>query len=265
MDDRAQTGTREPAAAPEPTATRELDKAYRPADFEPGIYERWRAADVFAPDGAGSRADPARQPFVIIQPPPNVTGSLHLGHAQRSTVEDLMIRHARMTGRPRSPASISIALEGRRSRIIAAEGEAGPASPGPRVRRWTREAIIGQQRGRRVIDRRRFVTRSSPASRGFPGATPTGGPPPIGPGRSSTVPWLPRMSMRWYHAGTGLPGHPLLTDEATGPPTPARPYPVDDPSETMLGAGRPVRTTPAMRPSSDTRLLPAPSATSRRR
>ena len=80
-----------------------LAKAYRPAEFEGPIYERWLAADVFAPDGAGSRADAARPPFVIIQPPPNVTGSLHLGHAQRSAVEDLMIRHARMQGgRPSS-------------------------------------------------------------------------------------------------------------------------------------------------------------------
>ena len=37
----------------------ELPKAYAPAEFEPAIYERWLAADVFAPDGAGSRADPA--------------------------------------------------------------------------------------------------------------------------------------------------------------------------------------------------------------
>src|SRR5688572_16181733 len=50
------------------------------------------------PDGAGSTADPELPPFTIIQPPPNVTGSLHLGHAQRTTVEDLMIRHARMRG-----------------------------------------------------------------------------------------------------------------------------------------------------------------------
>ena len=60
----------------------------------------WLDADVFAPDGKGSRADWSKQPFTIIQPPPNVTGSLHLGHAQRSTVEDLMIRHARMQRRP---------------------------------------------------------------------------------------------------------------------------------------------------------------------
>ena len=63
-------------------------------------HERWLAADVFAPDGAGSTADPSLPPFTIIQPPPNVTGSLHLGHAQRTAVEDLMIRHARMSGHP---------------------------------------------------------------------------------------------------------------------------------------------------------------------
>ncbi len=76
----------------------DLPKAYTPRDVEGAIYERWVAADVFAPDGAGSTADPALPPFTIIQPPPNVTGSLHLGHAQRTTVEDLMIRHARMRG-----------------------------------------------------------------------------------------------------------------------------------------------------------------------
>ena len=47
---------------------------YRPVDFEAAIYERWLAADVFAPDGAGSRADESKPPFVIIQPPPNITG-----------------------------------------------------------------------------------------------------------------------------------------------------------------------------------------------
>ena len=52
----------------------ELPKAYVPADFESAIYERWLAADVFAPDGAGSRADPTKPPIVILQPPPNITG-----------------------------------------------------------------------------------------------------------------------------------------------------------------------------------------------
>jgi valyl-tRNA synthetase len=76
----------------------DLEKAYVPSDFEGAIYQQWLDADVFAPDGAGSTADPGLPPFVVIQPPPNVTGSLHLGHAQRTTVEDLMIRHARMRG-----------------------------------------------------------------------------------------------------------------------------------------------------------------------
>jgi valyl-tRNA synthetase len=104
-----------------------LPKAYRPADFEAGIYERWLAADVFAPDGAGSRANDSLPPFTIIQPPPNITGSLHLGHAQRTTVEDLMIRQARMQGRPTlylpGLDHASIAAQVVLDRIIAKDGE----------------------------------------------------------------------------------------------------------------------------------------------
>jgi valyl-tRNA synthetase len=108
-------------------ASGQLAKAYVPAEFEHDIYERWLAADVFAPDGAGSTADWSLEPFVLIQPPPNVTGSLHLGHAQRTTVEDLMVRHARMLGRPAlflpglDHASIAaqFVLDG----ILAKEGE----------------------------------------------------------------------------------------------------------------------------------------------
>jgi valyl-tRNA synthetase len=135
----------------------ELNRAYRPAEFEGSIYQRWLAADVFAPDGAGSRADPAKRPFVIIQPPPNVTGSLHLGHAQRSAVEDLMIRHARMTGRPAlflpGLDHASIAAQVVLDRIIAAEGETRASLGRERYlgRMWrfveeTRETILGQQR-----------------------------------------------------------------------------------------------------------------------
>ena len=138
-------------------AERELAKAYQPAEVEGAIYERWLAADAFAPDGTGSRADSSKPPFVIIQPPPNVTGSLHLGHAQRSAVEDLMIRHARMQGRPTlflpglDHASIAaqFVLDG----ILAREGESR-ASLGrdrylERMRDFverTRGVILGQQR-----------------------------------------------------------------------------------------------------------------------
>jgi valyl-tRNA synthetase len=116
----------EPSATTKPPRPA-LPKAYVPTDVEALIYERWLAADVFAPDGTGSRADANLPPFTIIQPPPNVTGSLHLGHAQRTTVEDLMIRHARMRGHPTlflpglDHASIAaqFVLDG----ILAKEGE----------------------------------------------------------------------------------------------------------------------------------------------
>ena len=139
----------------EPTGT--LAKAYAPAEFEHEVYERWIASDVFAPDGAGSRADWSKPAFTIIQPPPNITGSLHLGHAQRTTVEDLMIRHARMLGRPAlflpglDHASIAaqFVLDG----ILAKEGESR-ASLGrerylDRMQAFiaaTREVILTQQR-----------------------------------------------------------------------------------------------------------------------
>jgi len=135
----------------------DLPKAYTPRDVEGPIYERWLAADVFAPDGAGSRADPAAEPFVIIQPPPNVTGSLHLGHAQRTAVEDLMTRHARMKRRPAlflpGLDHASIAAQFVLDRILAAEGESrqslGRERYLERMHRFvaeTRPTILGQQR-----------------------------------------------------------------------------------------------------------------------
>ncbi|HWH23385.1 MAG TPA: class I tRNA ligase family protein, partial [Candidatus Limnocylindria bacterium] len=105
----------------------EMAPVYRPAEVEPRIYERWLAADVFAPDGAGSRADGRKPPFVIIQPPPNITGALHLGHALTAALEDTLIRRARMQGRPTlwlpGLDHASIAAQYVLDRIIAAEGE----------------------------------------------------------------------------------------------------------------------------------------------
>jgi valyl-tRNA synthetase len=139
------------------TTSTELPKAYRPSDFESAIYERWLAADVFPPRGAGSRADPKAEPFTIIQPPPNVTGSLHLGHAQRAAVEDLMIRHARMLGRPAlflpGLDHASIAAQFVLDRILAEEGEdrqsLGRERYLERMHEFvatTREVILGQER-----------------------------------------------------------------------------------------------------------------------
>jgi valyl-tRNA synthetase len=135
----------------------ELPKAYTPRDVEGSIYERWLAADVFAPDGAGSTADPALPPFTIIQPPPNVTGSLHLGHAQRTAVEDLMIRHARMRGHRAlflpGLDHASIAAQFVLDRILAREGESrqslGRERYLERMARFveeTRDVMLSQQR-----------------------------------------------------------------------------------------------------------------------
>ncbi len=135
----------------------ELPKAYTPRDVEGPIYERWLAADVFAPDGAGSTADPALPPFTIIQPPPNVTGSLHLGHAQRTAVEDLMIRHARMRGHRTlflpGLDHASIAAQFVLDRILAGEGESRQSLGRERYLarmaefvETTRGVMLGQQR-----------------------------------------------------------------------------------------------------------------------
>jgi valyl-tRNA synthetase len=71
-----------------------LDKTYRPAEVEDRIYALWEAAGAFAADTA-SDADP----YTIMIPPPNVTGSLHMGHALTFTLQDILIRYHRMRSR----------------------------------------------------------------------------------------------------------------------------------------------------------------------
>jgi valyl-tRNA synthetase len=79
----------------EPTTESHLAKAYDPRLVETGVYDRWDDAGYFQP-----RERPDREPFVIVMPPPNVTGELHIGHALFVTVEDVMIRWHRMLGDP---------------------------------------------------------------------------------------------------------------------------------------------------------------------
>ncbi|HKW55031.1 MAG TPA: valine--tRNA ligase [Stellaceae bacterium] len=71
-----------------------LDKTYHPTAFEPAIYAAWEAAGAFA-----SHPDAAAQPYCIMMPPPNVTGSLHMGHALTFTLQDILTRYQRMRGR----------------------------------------------------------------------------------------------------------------------------------------------------------------------
>ncbi len=68
-----------------------LDKSYQPHALEPTHYQRWEAAGYFQPQ-------PAATAYCIMLPPPNVTGSLHMGHAFQDTLMDALIRYHRMCG-----------------------------------------------------------------------------------------------------------------------------------------------------------------------
>lgn len=72
----------------------ELAKSYNPKDFEERIYASWKEKGEFRPrEGKGEH-------FSIVMPPPNVTGILHMGHALNNSLQDIIIRYYRMTGRP---------------------------------------------------------------------------------------------------------------------------------------------------------------------
>ena len=79
----------------EPASKRDIPKAYDPQAVERRIYEFWVSGGYFSPT-----IDRSKEPFVVIMPPPNVTGELHMGHALTKAVEDLMVRWHRMKGDP---------------------------------------------------------------------------------------------------------------------------------------------------------------------
>ena len=71
----------------------ELPKTFDPADIEARWYAHWEQEGLFRP------ARPEAQPYTIVNPPPNVTGSLHIGHALDNTLQDVMIRYERLRGK----------------------------------------------------------------------------------------------------------------------------------------------------------------------
>src|SRR6202521_4080500 len=73
-----------------------LDKTYQPAEVEERIYRAWEAAHAF---DAGRPERKDAKPYSIVIPPPNVTGSLHMGHALNNTLQDILARFERMRGR----------------------------------------------------------------------------------------------------------------------------------------------------------------------
>ncbi len=72
-----------------------LESRYDPHAHEKSVYERWMAAGAFTPD----ETDSGKERFVIMIPPPNVTGVLHMGHALNGTFQDVVIRFQRMCGK----------------------------------------------------------------------------------------------------------------------------------------------------------------------
>jgi len=72
----------------------EINKSYEPGEVEKKWYAAWREAGAFA-----GRADPAREPYCIVIPPPNVTGVLTMGHVLNNTLQDVLVRRARLEGR----------------------------------------------------------------------------------------------------------------------------------------------------------------------
>jgi len=80
----------------------ELPKTYDPKAYEEDIYKHWEEKGYFKPTNDPNLPghDPNIEPFVIVIPPPNVTGALHLGHPMFVTIEDIMVRYHRMKGVP---------------------------------------------------------------------------------------------------------------------------------------------------------------------
>ncbi len=99
----------------------EMAKAYDPKAVEGPIFDAWTAGRYFEQKVVGDAP-----PFTIVIPPPNVTGSLHMGHALNNTIQDVVIRRQRMTGRPTrwvvGTDHAGIATQNKVEQKIAAEG-----------------------------------------------------------------------------------------------------------------------------------------------
>ncbi len=79
---------------------KELSKAFEAKQYEDSIYKRWEESGFFNPDVCVEKGvtDARAEAFTVILPPPNVTGTLHMGHASMLAIEDLMVRYHRMKG-----------------------------------------------------------------------------------------------------------------------------------------------------------------------
>ena len=79
----------------EKNQTFDMEKVFQPNRVESRIYDMWEHSGAFQPV-----KDPDQRPFVIVMPPPNITGQLHIGHALDEMPQDVLIRFHRMKGVP---------------------------------------------------------------------------------------------------------------------------------------------------------------------
>jgi len=87
-----------------------MDKTFKPQKVEKKIYQEWESSKAFTP-----KIDSKKKPFVVMMPLPNVTGSLHIGHALMLTLQDILTRYHRMKGEP------TLYLPGKDHAAIAAQ------------------------------------------------------------------------------------------------------------------------------------------------
>ena len=118
-----------------------MDKSYQPQTIERRVYERWESNHWFTPAGGG-------EPYCIMIPPPNVTGTLHMGHAFQDTIMDALTRYKRMSGckalwQPGMDHA-GIATQMVVERLLASEGtsrrELGREAFVERVWQWKRQS-----------------------------------------------------------------------------------------------------------------------------
>ncbi len=146
---------------------------FEPAEVEPRITERWLASGLFHPEPEGD----AQENYSIAIPPPNVTGSLHMGHALNGSIQDVLIRYHRMA---RPAHEVDPRHRPRRHRHAgggrAGAARGGPQPPGARAR-GVRAPRVGVARALRAHDRRavqaarrllRLLRRALHARRGLP-------------------------------------------------------------------------------------------------
>ncbi|HEV2997653.1 MAG TPA: valine--tRNA ligase [Solirubrobacteraceae bacterium] len=112
---------------------------FEPAEAEPRITERWLQSGLFHPEPEGE----ARENYSIAIPPPNVTGSLHMGHALNGSIQDVLIRHHRMSGPPT-----------RRTKWILGTDHAGIATQAQ-----VEKALRAEGTSRQELGREAFVAR----------------------------------------------------------------------------------------------------------